>query len=235
VVRTSGAAPEACDDGNTVDETCTWAQDAQACTICNSTCQSVAGATPFCGDGAPQTAFENCDDRNDTCGTCSSDCQTLSSLAATGSLAVIKANDFDEDDTFTLNDGVNPAIVFEFTKDATLTNMSHVPVVMMANQNAATVKATVIGAINSPAGRPLLITASAGSGALVNLVHDFKTTAGNVAISEAVTDADFGVTGMSGGTGGNCASGQACNSNDDCVPTAASGGTVGSCVMNACQ
>jgi cysteine-rich repeat protein len=71
-------AGEQCDDGNTVTENCPYGQ--ASCAVCNSTCQTVAGATSFCGNGSVDTANgEQCDDGNTTSGDgCSATCQTES-------------------------------------------------------------------------------------------------------------------------------------------------------------
>lgn len=51
---------ETCDDGNTTTETCTYGQT--GCTVCNATCQSIAGATSYCGDSTTDTSNgEACD------------------------------------------------------------------------------------------------------------------------------------------------------------------------------
>ena len=42
-------AAEGCDDGNLELERCDYG--VEACTVCDSVCQPVAGATSFCGDG----------------------------------------------------------------------------------------------------------------------------------------------------------------------------------------
>lgn len=52
---------EACDDGNVVTETCSYGQT--SCTVCDSGCNSVAGAVSFCGDSVVNGA-EECDDGN---------------------------------------------------------------------------------------------------------------------------------------------------------------------------
>jgi cysteine-rich repeat protein len=72
--------PEQCDDGNTVTETCTYGL--MSCTVCSSTCQLVAGATSFCGDGVVQTAAgELCDDGNTSnLDNCSTSCKTCGLL-----------------------------------------------------------------------------------------------------------------------------------------------------------
>ena len=66
---TNTTAGEACDDGNTVTETCTYGQT--SCTVCNATCQSVAGATSYCGDSSTDAGNgETCDDSNAVTETC---------------------------------------------------------------------------------------------------------------------------------------------------------------------
>jgi cysteine-rich repeat protein len=76
-------APEACDDGNTITESCAYGQ--ASCTVCNSNCQNAPGATAYCGDGVIQASSgETCDDGNaitdecasyGTCTVCNSVCQ----------------------------------------------------------------------------------------------------------------------------------------------------------------
>jgi hypothetical protein len=86
-----------------------------------------------------------------------------------------------------------------------------------------TVATTVANAINS-VGSALLITATPSSGS-VNLLHDRATSIGNQAISDTVGDPLFTVMGMSGGQGGDCASGIGCASNNDCASGVCSGGS----------
>ena len=40
---------EACDDGNTVTESCAYGET--SCTVCDASCGEVAGTTSYCGDG----------------------------------------------------------------------------------------------------------------------------------------------------------------------------------------
>ncbi len=66
---------EQCDDGNTVTEACAYGQ--ASCMVCGASCQSVAGAATYCGDGKVQTGVEQCDDGNTASGDgCSSACTT---------------------------------------------------------------------------------------------------------------------------------------------------------------
>ncbi|MDH5718544.1 MAG: DUF4215 domain-containing protein [Spirochaetia bacterium] len=63
IVWSNGTGSETCDDGNTATETCTYG--ATGCTICDSSCQSTAGATSFCGDTIVDSLnSETCDDGN---------------------------------------------------------------------------------------------------------------------------------------------------------------------------
>jgi len=56
-------APEECDDGNTVTESCNYSET--SCTVCASDCSEQAGATSFCGDSNTDSANgETCDDGN---------------------------------------------------------------------------------------------------------------------------------------------------------------------------
>ena len=60
---------EACDDSNTTTEICTYGQT--SCTVCDATCQSVAGAVSYCGDGTTDASnSETCDDSNAVTETC---------------------------------------------------------------------------------------------------------------------------------------------------------------------
>ncbi|MDH5716670.1 MAG: DUF4215 domain-containing protein, partial [Spirochaetia bacterium] len=59
---------ETCDDGNTITESCLYGET--SCTVCDSTCNSVAGAvTGYCGDGAINGG-ETCDDSNTVTESC---------------------------------------------------------------------------------------------------------------------------------------------------------------------
>ena len=104
----------------------------------------------------------------------------------------------DGTDTFVLNDGVNPAVTFEFDDNASVVQTATLRAVnFTAGDSATTVRNTIIAAIN---GAPTLaITASIAGTALVGLVNDATGAGGNVAITETVANAGFIVTGMAGG------------------------------------
>jgi len=71
-------APEECDDGNTVTESCNYSET--SCIVCASDCSEQAGATSFCGDSNTDSANgETCDDgaSNGTPGSCNATCDGI--------------------------------------------------------------------------------------------------------------------------------------------------------------
>jgi hypothetical protein len=121
------------------------------------------------------------------------------SVSATGTITAVAGSLLVDGETFTLNDGINAAKVFEFDSGGGVTG-GNVAVPFTGGDSAATVASAIQTAING-VGSTLLITASSGGGALTNLTHDRAGTVGNVAISETVADVGFLFSGMSGGTG----------------------------------
>lgn len=117
-------------------------------------------------------------------------------FAATGLITTIIAANISDAETFTLNDGVNPAVIFEFDKNASVT-AGHIAVDISAATTANDVRDAIISAVN---GAPTLaISASTGGTAAVLLQNDSIGTAGNQTITETVADAGFIVQGMLGG------------------------------------
>jgi hypothetical protein len=62
-----------------------------------------------------------CDDHNtNACGTCGANCSQKQLALATGSITIVSVNNIrDAIETITLDDGVNPFVIFEFDKDGT--------------------------------------------------------------------------------------------------------------------
>jgi len=120
-------------------------------------------------------------------------------VAATGSITVIAGSDLVDGETFTLDDGVNNPVVFEFNSSGGVTG-SNVAVTFTGGSTATQVRDAIISAINGVASG-LAITASPGGSAVVSLVNDAEGMAGNIAITDTVADASFTHTGMSGGGG----------------------------------
>jgi hypothetical protein len=120
-------------------------------------------------------------------------------VAATGSITTISGAGIVDGETFVLNDGVNPAVTFEFDSNSSVVQTATLRAVTFTGGDSAnTIRDSIITAVN---GAPTLnITASNGGAALVSLVNDLAGYAGNVTITETVANAGFIVTGMSGGT-----------------------------------
>lgn len=101
-------------------------------------------------------------------------------------------------ETFVLDDGVNAAVTFEFDDDSSVTETATLRAVdITAAADDDDVRDAIITAItNAPA---LDISPSSGGSGIVSLVNGAGGVAGNVAITETVTDVKFAVTGMTGG------------------------------------
>jgi cysteine-rich repeat protein len=211
------AAPEACDDGNRVNETeCPYGM--ATCVSCNADCN---GTLPLvgkrCGDGMIDATHEVCDDGNaDDCGSCSDDCQAAQvPTAATGMLMnVASLSSANEGQTFTLLDGVRiDRLRFEIDTDGTAqpgirVNITGGPV------------AGVVAAINSS---PIMIDASDADGGNVRLVNQLLSGRGNQPV-ETNIPAPFTVVGMLGGAGGDCPAGTGCTAPGVCFSNGCNAG-----------
>lgn len=120
-------------------------------------------------------------------------------VAATGTIVVVAGSALVDGETFTINDGYNTPTVFEFDSGGGVGG-GNVAVPFTGGDSAATVKASVISAINGVT-TALRVTASDGGGSTVNLTADFKGTASNNAVTDTVADGGFSTTGLSGGAG----------------------------------
>jgi len=122
-------------------------------------------------------------------------------VAATGSITIPPGGGaaLIDGETFTLNDGVNAATVFEFNSGGGVTG-AHVAVAFTGGDSQATVRTAAIAAINGVGGG-LRITASPHTTAgVISLVNDVPGEAGNQTVSDTVADGAFTHTGMAGGT-----------------------------------
>jgi cysteine-rich repeat protein len=218
-----------------------------------------------CGDGhvstfqfPNNTKLENCDDGNTVmCGTCSPNCQQdqLDSVQATGSITAVSGSNLKDGETFTIDDGINPARVFEFDKDGSVgadrTRIDIAPTTVTGGGSvdpSDDIVATRIRSAISNLGRRLLVTAPLGSGSQVMLRHDLEGVVGNQDITDTVGDSGFDVTDLSGGAGYDCMAGTApgtgtgCAQAKDCrtrycsKPTGTERGTCEQCQRNTdCQ
>ena len=124
--------------------------------------------------------------------------------ASQGFLRIVSGVFLVDGETFILDDGVNPAVTFEYDDDASVVPGPTLrAVVFTAADSEATIRDAIIAAI---AGAPTLdMTASTQlAGAfdenyIINLLNDTIGVTGNEIITETVVDPIFAVTGMSGG------------------------------------
>lgn len=121
-------------------------------------------------------------------------------VKATGSITTVVPGSIIEAETFTIDDGINTPVTFEFDKPPDGVGGGNVAVDISTAVTADDVRDAIIAAITG-VGSALAIDAVSGGSALVNLTHRSSGLVGNVAITEGVVDAGFIVTGMSGGSG----------------------------------
>lgn len=208
---------EACDDGNTVTErSCPYGQS--TCEACRNDCMAkLLLQGPSCGDGV-QDANEQCDYGSQACGSCNISCKNVEVVAAVGSITMVKGSELRTNlffpDTFTLSDGLTAAITFEF-ENGWGGGTGHVPIRFNSDKTSGEMAQAVADAINSGT-LPIKIFATR-DGSVVNLVHEEIGVVGNQPIIENVQSRGFKVTGMSRGTGRDCAEGAFCRSGNDCA------------------
>lgn len=115
--------------------------------------------------------------------------------AVGGTIVTVPVADLIDAETFTIDDGTNPASIFEF--DVTGGGTVNIPVDVSILTTADDVRDAMITAINSVG--TLDITAYNVDSALVGLVHDSGSTGTAVAITDTVVNAGFIPAGMSSG------------------------------------
>jgi cysteine-rich repeat protein len=213
---------EACDDGNTTNETlCPYGM--ATCTLCNADCTAALPLVGrYCGDRLVETGVEACDDGNSAaCGSCNADCTAnLSPAAATGMLmgvgGLTSANDGQNIGVF---DGVIPNYQgFEIDTNGSVT--AGFTRVDIAGTNPVT---ALVSAMNASA---LAVNASDAGNGNVRLVNQFLTGRGNGPIMTTIP-APFMAMGMSGGATGDCPRGTGCTNNGVCGSN--------SCVNSVCD
>jgi hypothetical protein len=122
-------------------------------------------------------------------------------VPATGSITTPVAASLVDGETFTLDDGINTPVVFEFDTVPDGVGGGNEVVDISGATTADEVRDIMVIAING-ATVPLAMTASPGAGAGELLLTNTVTgPQGNEAITETVVDAGFVVSGMAGGSG----------------------------------
>lgn len=116
---------------------------------------------------------------------------------ARGEMTMIPGTDLVDGDNFILDDGVNPAVTFEYDLNGGGIT-GDVAIVYTGIETADEIRDLTVQAINGAAS--LDITAARAGSSRVVMVNDQDGVVGNNAIVENVTDAGFTVTGFSGGS-----------------------------------
>jgi cysteine-rich repeat protein len=215
-------AGEACDLGPTPPTSCPYGT--ASCTLCVG-CQTTTGSGPYCGDGAT-TDGEACDDANvSACGTCDATCRHIQlAAAAVGTLLAVSADRLGDAEYFVLDDGVHPAVAFEFDKDAppaiTLGRV-RVDVTLLDDggvRNADLVADSMVAAISATSSLNFMVQRGGGDGGVL-LGNTVLGTSGNRPILDSVVDLGFQVTGMSRGVAQDCGRDVGCKVDADCLPS----------------
>jgi cysteine-rich repeat protein len=183
------------------------------------------GTAPKCGNGLVEKG-EVCDDGNaSACGQCNGNCTSLVQPAvATGSIQVeagIFPNFLHDGDTFTLNDGVHPAVIFEFDNKASPgVAAGHVAVPFTPQDAETTLANEIFTAINTVAKKapPTLYVIPKYISQRTELTYSYASSLGNKPITSTVNGNVLILDGMSGGLAGDCASGVGCEYPGDCAP-----------------
>jgi hypothetical protein len=116
-------------------------------------------------------------------------------VAATGTITCVAKANFDDNDTVTISDGdVSSIYEFDFAGDGV--TAGRVQVNISAATTAESVALILKAAIEATTDKFTVTTNGAG---VITLTQNRVGTAGNVTITEAVTDAGFAVTGMASG------------------------------------
>lgn len=177
---------------------------------------AIDSSGPVCGDGTIN-GTETCDDRNTlACGTCNAACSAvIPPRAATGSITAALGSQQQDGETFTLDDGFNSPIVFEWDLNSAVT-FPRVRVIYDSGYGQGQMAMAARDAI-AGVGQFTFIAPMHSGGPTVMLDHGRLSALGNRPITETVTNGQFSVTGMSGGAAGDCPANVGCNVNDDCA------------------
>ncbi len=230
VLDLRGKAVEVCDQGaKNGAAACDYGT--ATCEVCSADCRALSARTgPTCGDGIVNGA-EVCDDGNALgCGTCSAGCDApVVPAAATGTITPAPQSELGDGETFTLDDGVDPPVVFELDVAGDGAARNRVVVDVSFAVSAADVGVAIQRAIASvhPALRIRATDVDPATGA-VALRNDLPGSFGNRTIFATVQSSSFVVAGMSGGQAHGCQGGAGCAAAADCAPRTA-------CVASRCQ
>lgn len=204
VVSSHAIYPEQCDPGTPDTDTAT----------CTRACR-----LSTCGDRYINIkAGELCEDgNNDDCGTCNSTCRSrnIPSIAS-GFIDATDSWKLTAGETFTVDDGLHPAVVFEFTNKNPAQGHVKIPI----QGSAVDIAQSIIAAINSLPNFDInaSLSSTPGENDHVILEHAYPTALGNRRITHTVQDSSFFTQGMTGGAAKDCSWNMNCTVDDDCRP-----------------
>jgi hypothetical protein len=119
-------------------------------------------------------------------------------VVGTGTITTLPVISLIDGETFTLDDGINPPVVFEFDDDGSWTP-GNIPVDISAPVvTADDVRDAIIGVINGLGDDVFLQTATNGGAGQVDLTQDVGGSQGNTTQTDTVVNVGFVVTDMTG-------------------------------------
>jgi len=133
---------------------------------------------------------------------------TVAPLAATGVIVTVPGSNLRDAETFTIDDGAGGTTTFEFDSNASGVIPGHEAIPFAGSDSASQVAGQIRDAVTRAA--QLQVTANS-TGPAVWLTNDNVGSTGNMPITETVSDVDFLVLGMSGGTNDTAPSGGTVN------------------------
>jgi len=120
--------------------------------------------------------------------------------AATGTITAVATASLVDGETFTLDDGINAAVVFEFDKASDGVTGGRVAIDISALTTADQVRDAIITAIGLVPTLTLAIGAASGGAGIVALTNDLAGDVGNLTpAADTVANAGFIVSAMAGG------------------------------------
>lgn len=126
--------------------------------------------------------------------------QDTGGTPASGSIIAIPKASLVDGETFTLDDGVNPVVTFEFDDDASVA-AGNIAVDISTDTSAIEVADRMVRVINQQTNLDLTAFNAGGTVALVTIINDTDGTQGNVTTwAKSVGDGGFVVTQPLGGT-----------------------------------
>ena len=124
-------------------------------------------------------------------------------VKASGAIRAVSFASLIDTETFTLSDGVNPAVVFEFDTVPDGVSGGNVAVDISSAVTSVDVADAMVLAINGTGSLSLLADNDGGTASVVTIVNTVAGVAGNVVTwSDTVSSGSFAVTQPTGGTDG---------------------------------